>query len=47
MTEKRGTILIVDDERLNITVLKDLLDPEYDTMVAKNGTQALSQGVIR
>ncbi|MBF0590180.1 MAG: diguanylate cyclase [Magnetococcales bacterium] len=40
---KRGTILIVDDERFNITVLKDLLDPEYDTMVAKNGKQALSR----
>jgi diguanylate cyclase (GGDEF)-like protein len=43
MTTKRGTILIVDDERFNITVLKDLLDPDYDTMVAKNGKQALSR----
>jgi diguanylate cyclase (GGDEF)-like protein len=43
MTVKSGTILIVDDERFNITVLKDLLDPEYDNMVAKNGAQALSR----
>ncbi|MBF0399771.1 MAG: diguanylate cyclase [Magnetococcales bacterium] len=43
MMDKRGTILIVDDERFNITVLKDLLDPEYDTMVAKNGRQALER----
>ena len=43
MNESRGTILIADDERFNITVLKDLLDPEYDTMVAKNGLQVLSR----
>jgi diguanylate cyclase (GGDEF)-like protein len=43
MAEKQGTILIVDDERSNITVLKDLLDSEYDTMVAKNGVQALNR----
>lgn len=43
MTEKRETILIVDDERFNINVLKDLLDPDYDTMVAKNGVQALKR----
>jgi PleD family two-component response regulator len=43
MSNKRGTVLIVDDERFNITVLRDLLDPEYDTMVAKNGKQALSR----
>ena len=43
MTDKHGTILIVDDERFNITVLKDLLDPDYDTMIAKNGQQALKR----
>ncbi|MBF0454106.1 MAG: PleD family two-component system response regulator [Magnetococcales bacterium] len=43
MAVKAGTILIVDDERFNITVLKDLLDPHYDTMVAKNGKQALDR----
>ncbi len=40
---KRDTILIVDDERLNINVLKDLLDSNYDTMVARNGQQALNR----
>ncbi len=39
----RSTILIVDDERFNITVLKELLDSEYDTMVARNGNQALQR----
>ncbi len=34
-------ILIVDDERFNINVLLDLLAADYDTMVAKNGEQAL------
>ena len=43
MTEKQGTILIVDDERFNINILKDLLDPYYDTMVAKDGQQALER----
>ncbi|MBF0193282.1 MAG: hybrid sensor histidine kinase/response regulator [Magnetococcales bacterium] len=43
MTDKRETILIVDDERFNINVLKDLLDNDYDTMVARNGTQALKR----
>ncbi|MBF0584722.1 MAG: diguanylate cyclase [Magnetococcales bacterium] len=43
MTDKRGTILIVDDERFNIAVLKDLLNLEYDTMVAESGRQALER----
>lgn len=34
-------ILIVDDERLNINVLADLLKPKYKIMAAINGTQAL------
>jgi two-component system, sensor histidine kinase and response regulator len=43
MSEPRETILIVDDERFNINLLKDLLDPDYDTMVAQNGQQALKR----
>ncbi|MBF0434469.1 MAG: diguanylate cyclase [Magnetococcales bacterium] len=43
MSEKRDAILIVDDERFNLTVLKDLLDPFYDIIVAKNGEQALKR----
>ncbi len=40
---KRERVLIVDDERLNINVLVDLLGADYDTMVAKNGLQALKR----
>ncbi|MBF0443974.1 MAG: hybrid sensor histidine kinase/response regulator [Magnetococcales bacterium] len=43
MPQIRDTILIVDDERFNINVLKDLLDADYDTMVARNGIQALKR----
>ena len=40
MTEQQK-ILIVDDERLNINVLADLLKPYYKIMAAINGRQAL------
>ena len=40
MAEKRK-VLIVDDERLNINVLSDLLKPDYKIMAAINGFQAL------
>ncbi len=43
MTEQKSRILIVDDERLNITVLAALLEDEYEIIVAKNGTQALQR----
>ncbi|MBF0303021.1 MAG: diguanylate cyclase [Desulfamplus sp.] len=43
MGQRRDTILIVDDERFNLNVLKDLLDSEYDIMAAKSGAQALKQ----
>ena len=39
--DKQQKILIVDDERLNINVLADLLKPKYKIMAAINGTQAL------
>ena len=39
--EKTQKILIVDDERLNINVLADLLKPNYKIMAAINGAQAL------
>ena len=42
---KRETILIVDDERLNINVLKDLLSSHYHIMVAQNGQQALTRAL--
>ena len=41
MREIREKILIVDDERINITVLVDLLRVDYDIVVAKNGEHAL------
>jgi len=39
--EKQQTILIVDDERININVLAELLKPKYKILAALNGTQAL------
>ena len=41
MTEQRKKILIVDDERLNINVLHELLKDDYKTMAAISGKQAL------
>ncbi|BHH83439.1 SpoIIE family protein phosphatase [Desulforhopalus sp. 52FAK] len=41
MDESKYKILIVDDERLNINVLHDLLKPYYKTMAAISGKQAL------
>ena len=39
--ERLGRVLIVDDERFNITVLVNLLRPYYETLIAKSGEQAL------
>ena len=41
MAEEQEKILVVDDERLNINVLVDLLKPDYKMMAAKSGEQAL------
>ena len=41
MNQKKHTILVVDDERLNLNILVDLLKPEYDVLAAKNGQKAL------
>ncbi|WP_320174276.1 diguanylate cyclase [Maridesulfovibrio sp.] len=41
--EERAKILIVDDERLNLNVLSDLLRQEYKVVLAKNGNQALDR----
>ncbi|MGN7614567.1 diguanylate cyclase, partial [Magnetococcales bacterium HHB-1] len=43
MTNQRARVLIVDDERFNINVLVDLLSPDYETMIAKSGEQALKR----
>ncbi|MEO5378149.1 MAG: diguanylate cyclase [Magnetococcus sp. DMHC-6] len=45
MTYRRDTILIVDDERFNLNVLKNILDDQYDVMVSMNGTEALKRAV--
>jgi putative two-component system response regulator len=37
------SVLIVDDERVNIDILVDLLKPHYRTLVATNGEQALKR----
>ena len=39
--EKRGTILIVDDEITNLDLLVGLLKPHYKTIAATNGDRAL------
>jgi sigma-B regulation protein RsbU (phosphoserine phosphatase) len=39
--EQKRKILIVDDERLNINVLADLLKPQYKIMAAISGSQAM------
>nr|WP_320193298.1 response regulator [uncultured Desulfobacter sp.] len=39
--DKKSCILIVDDERLNIKLLTELLRDKYKIMAAKNGEQAL------
>ncbi len=43
--EKKPRILIVDDERLNINVLNDILKEDYQIKVAMNGEQALKRAV--
>lgn len=40
---QKDTILIVDDERLNLSILEDLLESDYDIMVALSGKQALNR----
>lgn len=39
----KETVLIVDDERVNLNVLVELLSPLYETMVAKTGELALQR----
>ncbi|MEO5369021.1 MAG: response regulator [Magnetococcus sp. DMHC-1] len=43
---RRETILIVDDEKYNINILKELLDKTYDVMVAMNGEQAIKRANV-
>ncbi len=41
LTDTRSRILIVDDERLNLNLLNELLKIDYKVMVATSGAQAL------
>ncbi|QKQ27354.1 response regulator [Candidatus Reidiella endopervernicosa] len=40
-TSEQPRVLIVDDERQNLTILHDLLKNDYQIKVAINGKQAL------
>jgi len=39
--EKEFTILITDDEKLNLDVLGNILSPHYNILISRNGTRAL------
>ena len=43
MSHAEPSVLIVDDERVNIDLMVDLLRPHYRTLVATNGEQALKR----
>ncbi|MBF0379903.1 MAG: response regulator [Magnetococcales bacterium] len=45
MDENRSKILIVDDERLNINVLNNILKDDYQIKVAVNGKQAIERAL--
>lgn len=42
LEQEQPTILIVDDERVNRTMLAQLLDPQYRVLLAKDGASALT-----
>lgn len=41
-SEKRARILIVDDEKMNLKILADLLKKEHDVVLARSGAQGLN-----
>ena len=43
MSLEKQTILIVDDERLNIDIISSEFSPEYEILIAKDGKQALKR----
>ena len=45
MESNSGTVLIVDDERLNINLLVDLLEDAHTTLIAKSGEQAIKRAL--
>ncbi len=44
-SERRGTVLIVDDESTNIEVLAAVLEPDYDILFATSGPESLEVAV--
>lgn len=45
ITNEKERILIVDDERMNLTILADILKTKYTVLLAKNGKQALERAL--
>lgn len=45
-SENKAKILVVDDERMNLNILSDLLVDDYKVVLAKNGTQALERAWV-
>ena len=45
MTEKRAIVMIVDDERVNINILNELLKDDYNIRVSLNGEQVLQRAI--
>lgn len=41
LNKYKERILIVDDEKINIKILVDLLKDDYSLVLARNGEQAL------
>jgi diguanylate cyclase (GGDEF)-like protein len=41
MAEKEFTILITDDEKMNVDILGGILSPMYNLLISRNGTRAL------
>ena len=41
MSEKRFTVLIVDDSEINRAILKEILRADYDVLEAEGGQQAI------
>lgn len=41
LEERKARILLVDDERINLVVLADLLRPEFELLIATDGAQGL------
>ena len=46
INKERARLLIVDDEKMNLKVLADLLKDEYTLVLARNGKQALSYALV-